>query len=185
MPPKDHPTHFLACSWNADLRTYRHHAIRKILAKFARKCDAETEEERHVGVRYPKGEPTSIIADLVMLASGKDMIIDVGITCASMTKAARWPSKDEVGQALLQEATERPTLEETLPQAGGGLSAGGVAGPSAMDVIDTLTRMFNPNDETEQLWFRSKLLGAMSCTLIRSANFHYHRHARRSVPASQ
>ena len=65
------------------------------------------------------------------------------------------------------------------------LSAGGVAGPSAMDVIDTLTRMFNPNDETEQLWFRSKLLGAMSCTLIRSANFHYHRHARRSVPASQ
>ncbi len=57
------------------------------------------------------------------------------------------------------------------------VTAGEAIGPSAEEVVDTLTQRPNPLDETEQLEFCKTLFGAMSCALIRSANFHLVRQA--------
>ena len=232
-----HPTHFLSCSWNGDLRTFRHHAICKTLAKFARKCQAGVTRETQVGTRHHDGQPVAIIADLVTMLDGKDMVIDVGIVSlpgpkSATLKSVKWPEDEEVEAALRQEVEHQAVMEEALPwharrhpnarvqklrkfrelaeersvgklirkmqrskeqkYAKGKitvtpfiLSAGGAVGPSAMEVIDTLTQRINPLDPTEQLLFRTKLFGSMSCALIRSANFHLVRQARRSLRTGQ
>ena len=207
------------------------------MAKFARKCQTEVTHETQVGTRYQDGHPVAIIADLVTMLDGKDMVIDVGIVSlpgpkSDLVKRVKWPKDAEVEAALLREAAQPATLEETLPwhtrrhpnarvqklrkfrelaeertvgkvirkkhqekvqkYAKGKVSvtpfivtAGGAIGPSAEEVVDTLTKRSNPLDETEQLEFRKKLFGAMSCALIRSANFHLVRQARRSLRMGQ
>ncbi len=97
----NHPTHFLSCSWNGDLRTFRHLAICKTLAKFARKCQTEVTQETQVGTRYQDGHPVAIIADLATMLDGKDMVIDVGILSlpgpkSDLLKRVKWPKDTEV-----------------------------------------------------------------------------------------
>ena len=52
-----HPTHFLSCSWNRDLRTFRHHAIRKTLTK----CLAEVTLESQASTKTYNWWPSSPI----------------------------------------------------------------------------------------------------------------------------